>query len=387
MTSAACDIAPRAQPIQWVLAASGFGLLLLGTTVLDGRLGLLLLLGAVAGVALLHGAIGFASAYRVLLTRGDGDAVLAHVLMLAAATVLFAPVLAQGTAFGQPVVGAVAPLGVSVVVGALLFGIGMQVGGACASGCLCTTGGGNVRTLIVLPAFCVGAFWGSLDLDWWLALPAAENLSLAGLFGWEIALPLQLAVLAAIAVALRRRAGATLPFRLPQGRQWLTGPWPPAFAVGLLAVLNWATLVVAGHPWTITWAFALWGAKAAQFLGWDPASSGFWNGEFQQQALASSVLADPTSVMDFGLLLGAFIAATAAGTFRPSLRIPPLSLAAAVIGGLLMGYGARLSFGCNIGAFFSGVASTSLHGWLWIAMAVGGTWVGIRLRRLFGLEE
>ncbi|KAF0118951.1 MAG: hypothetical protein FD149_338 [Rhodospirillaceae bacterium] len=98
------------------------------------------------------------------------------------------------------------------------------------------------------------------------------------------------------------------------------------------------------------------------------------------------MLADPTSVMDFGLLLGAFLAAAAAGTFRPSLRIPPLSLAAAVIGGLLMGYGARLSFGCNIGAFFSGVASTSLHGWLWITMAVGGTWVGIRVGRLFGLE-
>ncbi|KAF0118952.1 MAG: hypothetical protein FD149_339 [Rhodospirillaceae bacterium] len=240
MTSAACDVAPRVPLIQRLLAAGGFGVLMLGATVLEVRLGILLLLGAGAGVALLHGAIGFASAYRVLLTRGDGDAVLAHVLMLAAATVLFAPVLAQGTAFGQPVVGAVAPLGVSVVVGALLFGVGMQLGGACASGCLCTTGGGNFRTLVVLPAFCVGTFWGSLDLDWRLTLPTTGDLSLAGLFGWEIALPLQLAVLAVIAVVLRHCAGATLPFRLPQGRQWLTGPWPPAFAVGLLAVFNWA---------------------------------------------------------------------------------------------------------------------------------------------------
>ena len=44
------------------------------------------------------------------------------------------------------------------------------------------------------------------------------------------------------------------------------------------------------------------------------------------------------------------------------MQIPPLSLAAAVIGGLLLGYGARLAFGCNIGAFFSGVVSGSLHG-------------------------
>ena len=52
-----------------------------------------------------------------------------------------------------------------------------------------------------------------------------------------------------------------------------------------------------------------------------------------------------------------------------------------------MGYGARIAFGCNIGAFFSGVASTSLHGWLWIVFAVAGTGLGVRLRRLFGLAR
>ena len=49
--------------------------------------------------------------------------------------------------------------------------------------------------------------------------------------------------------------------------------------------------------------------------------------------------------------------------------------------------GARLAFGCNIGAFFSGVASTSLHGWLWIVCALAGTWIGVRLRPLFGLPR
>ncbi|HSM19274.1 MAG TPA: YeeE/YedE thiosulfate transporter family protein, partial [Hyphomicrobiales bacterium] len=49
--------------------------------------------------------------------------------------------------------------------------------------------------------------------------------------------------------------------------------------------------------------------------------------------------------------------------------------------------GARISFGCNIGAFFSGAASTSLHGWLWIVFALAGTWLGVRLRRAFGLRN
>jgi hypothetical protein len=40
---------------------------------------------------------------------------------------------------------------------------------------------------------------------------------------------------------------------------------------------------------------------------------------------------------------------------------------------------------CNIDAYFSGIASSSLHGWAWLAMALLGTVVGIRLRPLFGL--
>jgi uncharacterized membrane protein YedE/YeeE len=91
--------------------------------------------------------------------------------------------------------------------------------------------------------------------------------------------------------------------------------------------------------------------------------------------------------MDIGIVAGALTAAGLAGRFRPMLRIPWRGAAAALIGGLLLGYGARLAFGCNIGAFFSGIASTSLHGWLWIVCALAGTWIGVRLRPLFGLPD
>jgi len=173
---------------------------------------------------------------------------------------------------------------------------------------------------------------------------------------------------------------------------WVTGP---VVLEGLvytllggalaLAVLNFATLATAGHPWSITWAFTLWGAKVARAIGWDPASEPFWNSGFQRDALEASVFADTTSVMDFGILAGAFLAAALAGRFVFRLRQAPGALAAAVLGGLAMGYGARIAYGCNIGAFFSGVASTSLHGWLWIAAALPGCWVGVKLRPWFGV--
>ena len=52
----------------------------------------------------------------------------------------------------------------------------------------------------------------------------------------------------------------------------------------------------------------------------------------------------------------------------------------------MMGYGARLGFGCNIGAMVGGIASGSLHGWLWLATAFVGSMLTIPLRpRWFGL--
>ena len=202
---------------------------------------------------------------------------------------------------------------------------------------------------------------------------------------------LQLAVLLAVWLGLRLWVRGADQRPLWTGglgwRRLLTGPWPLLLSAGLLALLNWITLLVAGHPWSITWAFTLWGAKAAAAFGWDPATSPFWTGGFQQAALEASVFRDNISVMNVGIVLGALTAAGLAGKFAPRLRLPPRSLAAALIGGLIMGYGARLAFGCNIGAFFSGVASTSLHGWLWIVCGLLGTWVGVRLRPLFGFRN
>jgi uncharacterized membrane protein YedE/YeeE len=347
-------------------------------------------IGALLGVSLYHAAFGFTSAYRRAIVERDVAGVIAQLAMLGLAMLLFAPVLAQGEVLGRGVSGAVAPASVQVAIGSLLFGLGMQLGGGCGSGTLYTVGGGSTRMVITLVAFCVGAFAGSLDMARYAGLPSLGGVSLAAEFGYPLAIALQFGVLLALGLVLRRWAGDAPQRPLWQAldrRRLLHGPWPLLFSAIMLAVLNLATLLVAGHPWTVTWAFTLWGAKAATLLGWEPASSAFWTGGFPGAALEGSLLRDNISIMDAGIMLGALTAAGLAGRFAPTLRIPLRSLLAAVIGGLLMGYGARLAFGCNIGAFFSGVASFSLHGWLWIACALAGTWFGVRLRPLFGLKN
>jgi uncharacterized protein len=309
------------------------------------------------------------------------------------AALAFFPLLAAGSFGGQPLVGAVAPVGVSVLVGALMFGFGMQLGGGCGSGTLFTVGGGNARMLVTLAFFILGALLGTAHLPWWVAQPSFEATSLGTSLGWPGGLAVTLVGLAAIALVTavieRRRHGSLEKPKAPANRglsRLVQGPWPLIWAGVLLAVLNVATLVVAGHPWSITYGFGLWGAKIASALGVPVAEWEFWNWPGQGEALRNSVLADVTSVMDFGIILGAALAAGLAGKFAPKAALPIGSALAAAIGGVLMGYGARLSFGCNIGALFSGIASGSLHGWLWFGAAFVGSFIGIYARPLFGLD-
>ena len=119
-------------------------------------------------------------------------------------------------------------------------------------------------------------------------------------------------------------------------------------------------------------------------LGIDVAAWPHW--AERESQLASSVLGDVTSVMNLGIIVGALLAAGLAGRFAPVWRSSPSSVLSAIIGGLLLGYGAILAFGCNIGALFSGVASGSLHGWLWVVAAFAGNIIGARLRPWFGQD-
>ena len=362
------------------------------TSTVSARQAALYVVGALLGLTLYHAAFGFTSAWRVFIADGRGAGLRAQMLMLAVGVALFFPALSAGTLFGLPVVGLVSPAGTSVIVGAFIFGIGMQLGGGCASGTLYTVGGGSTRMIVTLIAFVIGSVVGTAHLPFWAALPSLRPISLVQTLGVAPALALNWAIFAAIAaltvlIEKRRHGRLVAAHTQPTHRSpWLQGPWPLVAGAMALAVLNFATLALSGRPWGITSAFALWGAKGAAALGVDVASWPYWHAKANAAALTSSLARDVTSVMDIGIVLGAMMAAALAGRFAPVWRLPLRSFIAACVGGLLLGYGARLAYGCNIGAYFSGIVSGSLHGWLWLVAAFFGNVLGTRLRPLFGLE-
>jgi hypothetical protein len=228
-----------------------------------------------------------------------------------------------------------------------------------------------------------------LDKD----LPALPPISLAtstGLgYGWATIIQLALFGLITLItywIAKKKNPPLRKPVPTAQGlKRIIRGSWPLWVSAIILAVLNALTLFISGQPWGITSAFALWGSKILQAFGVDVSSWVYWSGA-KAKALHGSILGDKTSLMDFGIILGAFFAAVVSGTFRVQ-KIPFKIYLASLIGGVMMGYGARLAYGCNIGSYFSGIASFSLHGWIWAIFALLGTYVGLKLRPLFGLKN
>jgi hypothetical protein len=141
------------------------------------------------------------------------------------------------------------------------------------------------------------------------------------------------------------------------------------------------------EPWGITTGLTLWAAQPLQAAGWNLAAQPFWRIEWAREALLGPTLANHASLSDVGLVLGALAAAAWDGGLRHRVPLGSPGALSAVMGGLLMGVGARQSYGCNVGAFIGGVASGSLHGFVWLLAVIQGCWLGIRLRPRFGLPR
>lgn len=320
-------------------------------------------------------------------------------VMILIANILFLPLLMRGEVLGHRVTGYVFPVGLSVAAGAFLFGVGMQLADACASGTLYHTGGGDRRGFLTIAGFVLGSVLGSLNFPWWMATPHLPPISFIASWGMVGGGLVQLVFVGTIFITVwwmeRIRHGhvQSLFNVVPRSRRdWkrvLQGPWSWVTGSVLLALGNFLVLVLSGKPWGITFAYALWGAKIAQRLGFHVAHWAYWQIPANAQSLHQSIFRDVTTVLDFGVILGAFLAAgLAGGLLHVSLKRLPLRMLMSVfLGGVMMGYGARIAFGCNIGAYFSGVASFSLHGWLWLISAMLGSGIGIRLRPVFGFSD
>ena len=243
------------------------------------------------------------------------------------------------------------------ILGGFVFGIGMVLAGGCASGVSYRTGEGMVGSFIALLGLGLGAlifFQGAgADLRPFLTehTLVAGDWTLPGRLGinpwWIIGAIL---VITAIIWVWRRPEVPGMGHPLKGGWPW----WFTGIFLGIIGTLAFAASFAADRAYgfgiTGPWAREILGTLT--YRGWVMTWGGFsW----------------------IGLVIGAFLGAKSSGEF--SLRIPsPGRTLQAFLGGTIMGAGAQIGFGCNIGHIFSGWPQLALSSMLGGGFIILGCW-------------
>ncbi len=339
----------------------------------SGAQGLILLsLGILLGVSFLFFQYGFASGWRNFIVHGNPSMISLHFLLAALCCLIFIPLID----LNHNIIGSYAPVNISLLFGAFIFGFGMQLANGCGSGVLFTFGSGSTRMMIALPFFVVGSVIGTF------ILPSVIDVVSIG----------QIIIMEGSSLIYKTSANflalfsVFILFHFLSQKRKINIDRRLLFGTFVVAVLCIMVLYFSGSPWGVTYGFTLWGAKLFQVIGIPIESFTFWNYSGPKRSLEHSVLSDTSSLMNIGMIIGAGLLASFVGLFSTSRWPPRVELVSAAIGGLLMGVGARLGFGCNIGAFLGGAASGSLHGWIWFIMAFIGTYFGIIYRNKVGFQ-
>lgn len=147
----------------------------------------------------------------------------------------------------------------------------------------------------------------------------------------------------------------------------------------ILALLNILLFWYSKKPWGVTNAMSIWGAQFLNAIGFKT-SHWLYFAEIQiQDKIGDYQPLFIGTLLNIGIILGAFFASFIYKEFRIRHPRNKKLYLAALLGGLLMGYGARLAGGCSIGALVSGMASFSLHGLIFGVFLVPGVWIGLKL--------
>ncbi|TCQ02595.1 hypothetical protein EDD79_10149 [Serpentinicella alkaliphila] len=156
-------------------------------------------------------------------------------------------------------------------------------------------------------------------------------------------------------------------------------PWPYMVGALILAFSNIIILALTGNAWKVTNSFFYWGAYALGKLGIDVSNWYYFRVYDNSHQSGETFLINNYSVINIAVILGALMAILLASEFKLKKIKNKKQLFFGLLGGLMMGYGSRLSFGCNIGSYFSAIPSFSLHGWVFGAFMFVGTYIGTRI--------
>ena len=350
---------------------------------------------------------GFAGVVRKMYMTGDGSLAKAVLFLFVISTLgeaaLQYTALIKGGAL--PGVTSVKPINLMTPIGGFLFGIGMMFGGGCASGTLTDIGEGFARAVVVLIFFCVGSLAGVHNID-------IFNKTFLGK-GVKVYLPEHIGYVNSLVVFFiiyllayfiirkyedKRRKAGTLNLEeweedekpLPEDKKefkvfssetfhkLFVERWSFYIGATLLSAFFIAVVATSGNNWGVSGVFAFWAAWVIQpFTDYDFTSISFF--AKKAGALKHGFMMHGASMRNVSFILGTIIAALMAGNFKLKPKFTAKEFVIFALGGLFMGYGARLAHGCNIGALYASLSTLSLNGVVFgVALVLGGI-TGLKL--------
>jgi len=330
-----------------------------------------IIVGIIFGFILQRGRFCMNSAFRDIILLKEYKLFKGVILILGISMIGFSIMILGGIVVANPKPFTL----VGSILGGLIFGLGMVLAAGCASGTTYRVGEGMIGSLIALIGLGFGAYITKMFImpviGGVILTPIADPSTGAGLRIAGDATPIVMLIVGIILIGVlsavnllpylkERKANnePILDFTDFGTKMFKTAyPWWVAgLAIGVLNCFAWIASAAAGrnYPMGIT----------AGWLGW------------VSFILTGSVLAFNWLVfMVLGVVLGSFIAAIISKEFK--IRVPKDKkiLVQQVIGGFLMGFGAVLAAGCNIGNFISGIPMGSVGSLVVGIFIIIGCWV------------
>ncbi|GAB4511902.1 MAG: YeeE/YedE family protein [Anaerolineae bacterium] len=348
-----------------------------------------LLTGALLGIAFARGRFCFFCILRDFIEDRNSTGLFSILAALAVGgigyVVIFGAFLPNAFSGRLPPDAHIGPVSWVLVVAGMAFGLGMALSGACISGHLYRLGEGYSRAPFALIGALVG-FGGGFFTWRSVYLGTISNAPVAWLpatLGYGGALALHLAVLTVFGLLLLRflpEGNVNRDGKLTLNRVYdlvFRQRWNPLVTGALVGVIGtFAYLRV--EPLGVTSQIGTISRTALDDAG---LLAGRLNGldTFTGCATVVAKAITENGWLIGGLVVGSLGVSLLANRFQPS-RLTVVNGTTALLGGGLMGWGAMLALGCTVGTLLSGISAFALSGWVFGAAVFVGVWLGIKLR-------
>lgn len=351
-----------------------------------------LLIGSALGIAFERGRFCFFCIFRDAIEDRDTTPFLSILSAIAVGAigyaVIFGQFLPDTSSDRLPPNAHIGPVSTALVAAGLAFGIGMALSGACISGHLYRIGQGSLRAYPALFGSLIGFGLGfkSWNMLYSKSISDAPTTWLPHYLGYGGSLALTLLLLGLIAVVAIKFGKNSTPLSNPVANKidlaslrqsLLINRWRPLTTGAIFGVIGtFAYLRI--EPLGVTRQISTTSRTYFEGQGWIPQNLDGLD------LMAGCIAVVSTAIVNngwliLGIVIASFAAALAGNRFKFQ-QITWRNALTALVGGLLLGWSSMIALGCTVGVLLSGTQSFALSGWVFLATAFTGAWIGIKLK-------